>query len=86
MSQLVPYQLLNSEQDDSLMFATMFDYQIEDYNKAKIPNAFVLETTDLLRSDKRVYQLRKPNRTCRSASAPVAMVTFARRKLQVRLT
>ncbi|XP_045453357.1 transcription factor kayak isoform X2 [Melitaea cinxia] len=37
MSQLVPYHL-SSEQDDSLMFATMFDYQIEDYNKPKLAN------------------------------------------------
>lgn len=40
MSQLVPYQLPNSEQDDSLMFATMFDYQIEDYNKPKVSELF----------------------------------------------
>ncbi|KPI92431.1 hypothetical protein RR46_13652 [Papilio xuthus] len=33
MSQLVPYHLLSSEQDDSLMFATMFDYQTDEYNK-----------------------------------------------------
>lgn len=36
MSQLVPYQLLNSEQDDGLMFATMFDYQMDEYNKPKV--------------------------------------------------
>lgn len=36
MSQLVPYHLLNSEQDDSLMFATMFDYQNEEYNKPEV--------------------------------------------------
>ncbi|XP_032521228.1 transcription factor kayak isoform X2 [Danaus plexippus] len=38
MSQLVPYQLLNSEQDDGLMFATMFDYQMDEYNKPKLAN------------------------------------------------
>ncbi|XP_023954926.1 transcription factor kayak isoform X2 [Bicyclus anynana] len=38
MSQLVPYHLLSSEQDDSLMFATMFEYQMDDYNKPKLAN------------------------------------------------
>ncbi|CAG4931576.1 unnamed protein product [Parnassius apollo] len=33
MSQLVPYHLVSGEQDDSLMFATMFDYQTDEYNK-----------------------------------------------------
>ncbi|CAG4986384.1 unnamed protein product [Colias eurytheme] len=33
MSQLVPYHLLSGEQDDSLMFATMFEYQNDDYAK-----------------------------------------------------
>lgn len=47
MSQLVPYHL-SSEQDDSLMFATMFDYQIEDYNKPKV--------SDLSLSRQRVFQ------------------------------
>lgn len=36
MSQLVPYHIISSEQDDSLMFATMFDYQMDDYNKPKV--------------------------------------------------
>ncbi|CAB3246188.1 unnamed protein product [Arctia plantaginis] len=33
MSQLVPYHLNNSEQDEGLMFATMFDYQTDEYRK-----------------------------------------------------
>ncbi|KAL0819804.1 hypothetical protein ABMA28_007837 [Loxostege sticticalis] len=37
MSQLVPYQI-SGEQDDSLMFATMFDYQTDDYNKPVLAN------------------------------------------------
>ncbi|CAK1552298.1 unnamed protein product [Leptosia nina] len=36
MSQLVPYHLLSGEQDDSLMFATMFDYQNEEYSKPTV--------------------------------------------------
>lgn len=36
MSQLVPYHLISSEQDDSLMFATMFDYQADDYKKPMV--------------------------------------------------
>ncbi|GBP35946.1 hypothetical protein EVAR_91497_1 [Eumeta japonica] len=32
MSQLVPYHLLTGEHDE-LMFATMFDYRADDYNK-----------------------------------------------------
>ncbi|XP_068619060.1 transcription factor kayak isoform X2 [Battus philenor] len=38
MSQLVPYHLLSGEQDDSLMFATMFDYQTDEYNKPVLAN------------------------------------------------
>ncbi|XP_050672027.1 transcription factor kayak isoform X2 [Leptidea sinapis] len=38
MSQLVPYHLLSSDQDDSLMFATMFDYQNEDHAKSTLAN------------------------------------------------
>ncbi|XP_038206508.1 transcription factor kayak isoform X2 [Zerene cesonia] len=38
MSQLVPYHLLSSEQDDSLMFATMFEYQNDDYAKPVLAN------------------------------------------------
>ncbi|XP_022114815.2 transcription factor kayak isoform X2 [Pieris rapae] len=37
MSQLVPYHLFNGEQDESLMFATMFDYQNE-YSKPVLAN------------------------------------------------
>ncbi|XP_030032703.1 transcription factor kayak isoform X2 [Manduca sexta] len=38
MSQLVPYHLLSGEQDDSLMFATMFDYQADEYAKPILAN------------------------------------------------
>ncbi|XP_045503027.1 transcription factor kayak isoform X2 [Colias croceus] len=38
MSQLVPYHLLSGEQDDSLMFATMFEYQNDDYAKPVLAN------------------------------------------------
>ncbi|XP_075983113.1 transcription factor kayak isoform X2 [Anticarsia gemmatalis] len=38
MSQLVPYHLTHSEQDDSLMFATMFEYQTDDYRKPMLAN------------------------------------------------
>ncbi|CAH1637629.1 unnamed protein product [Spodoptera littoralis] len=38
MSQLVPYHLYSSEQDDSLMFATMFDYQADEYKKPMLAN------------------------------------------------
>ncbi|XP_063831462.1 transcription factor kayak isoform X2 [Ostrinia nubilalis] len=37
MSQLVPYHI-SGEQDDSLMFATMFDYQTDEYNKPMLAN------------------------------------------------
>ncbi|XP_013192177.1 transcription factor kayak isoform X2 [Amyelois transitella] len=37
MSQLVPFNF-NGEQDDSLMFATMFEYQTDDYNKPVLAN------------------------------------------------
>lgn len=39
MSQLVPYHLYNGEQDDSLMFATMFDYQADEYKKPMVSTA-----------------------------------------------
>ncbi|XP_041969953.1 transcription factor kayak isoform X2 [Aricia agestis] len=39
MSRLVPYHLSTGEQDDdSLMFATMFDYQTDEYNKPTLAN------------------------------------------------
>lgn len=38
MSQQVPYHLYSSEQDDSLMFATMFDYQTDEYKKPMLAN------------------------------------------------
>ncbi|CAF4910028.1 unnamed protein product [Pieris macdunnoughi] len=42
MSQLVPYHLFNGEQDESLMFATMFDYQNE-YSKPVMLTNIVFE-------------------------------------------
>lgn len=59
-------------------------YLIRDF---KLLPTLALETTDLLRSDKRVYQLRKSTTgLVGRRRAPVAVLTFARRKLQVRLT
>lgn len=42
MSQLVPYHLLSSEQDDddSLMFSTMFDYEAEESGKVEVSLLF----------------------------------------------
>ncbi|XP_073950630.1 transcription factor kayak isoform X2 [Choristoneura fumiferana] len=38
MSQLVPYHYHSSEQDDSLMFATMFEYHTDEYAKPVLAN------------------------------------------------
>lgn len=55
MSQLVPYHLTSSEQDDSLMFATMFEYQNDDYNYNKpVVSIYTIDFLSLLGSSYRV--------------------------------